>query len=330
MDKEKVIAARRAEMDYFRRMKVYTKVLRSEATRGGHKVITAKWIDTMKGSGEYRSRLVGREIKRDQRLDLFAATPPVETIRFLAAQCAQRQRRKDPWRMAVIDVRRAYFYARARRPLYVEIPDEDRVEGEGDVVGRLEMSLYGTRDAAMNWTLECSGYLKELGFEAGKASPCNFRHRSMDLWLTVHGDDFLIAGPNSSIKWLQRKMRAKFEIKTDILGPKEEGSKEEIGILGRTLRWTSTGIEYEADQKHAKLIIETLGLEKAKAVATPGSKDEAAAVAGGIRRRSLHGSCRGYEVQRSCRQDQLPGDGSVGHPVCGKRMLQKDGQPSAL
>ena len=45
------------------------------------------------------------------------------------------------------DVTRAYFYARARRKVYVELPEEDWEEG---VRGRLEMSKYGTRDAAQN------------------------------------------------------------------------------------------------------------------------------------------------------------------------------------
>ena len=35
----------------------------------------------------------------------------------------------------------------------VELPDEDKLDQERrlDLVGNLVMSLYGTRDAAMNW-----------------------------------------------------------------------------------------------------------------------------------------------------------------------------------
>ena len=122
--------------------------------------------------------------------------------------------------------------------------------------------------------MEYTEHLLSLGFQKGKASPCNFRHEAMDISLTVHGDDFLVAGPLNSVRWLQTKMRAKYEIKTDILGPIEEGCKQEIHVLGRTLRWTKKGIEYEADARHAKLIIEGLGLDNAKSVATPGTKDE--------------------------------------------------------
>ena len=47
----------------------------------GKDPIGTRWIDVNKGDDdnpEYRSRLVAQEIKRDNREDLFAATPPLE------------------------------------------------------------------------------------------------------------------------------------------------------------------------------------------------------------------------------------------------------------
>ncbi len=46
-------------------------------------------------------------------------------------------------------------------------------------------------------------------------------------------------------------------------------------FLNRVIRWTEGGLEYEADPRHAELIIKQLGLEEAKEVATPGEKEEA-------------------------------------------------------
>ena len=60
-----------------------------------------------------------------------------------------------------IDVRRAYFHAAARREVYVELSAEDREEG---MCGRLNKSMYGTRDAAQNWEYEYSGFLEGIGF----------------------------------------------------------------------------------------------------------------------------------------------------------------------
>ena len=70
--------------------------------------------------------MVGREIKDDRRLDLFSATPPLETLKLLISKCARRQGDARPCRMAIVDIKRAYFYAKARRPVFIEIPIEDR------------------------------------------------------------------------------------------------------------------------------------------------------------------------------------------------------------
>ena len=40
------------------------------------------------------------------------------------------------------------------------------------------------------------------------------------------------------------------------------------------LRWTEQGIKYEADPRHAEIIIKDLNLDKAKSVTTPGTKEE--------------------------------------------------------
>ena len=56
----KVVEARAKEVGYIRDKRVYAKILRSQASRNGWKVIQARWIDINKGDDEnpnYRSRL---------------------------------------------------------------------------------------------------------------------------------------------------------------------------------------------------------------------------------------------------------------------------------
>ena len=77
LKRDKVIEARKIEMEYFRKMGVCEKVHRSRAS--GYKVITVRWVDTNQGVGnedDYRSRLVGREVNLNKRNDLFAPIPP--------------------------------------------------------------------------------------------------------------------------------------------------------------------------------------------------------------------------------------------------------------
>jgi len=271
MDREEVIKARRVEMQFFKNMGVYVKVPRETARRHGCKIITTKWLDTNKGDAQnpnYRSRMVGREIKCDKRMDLFSATPPLETLKMITSICARRQSDAKPCRMAIVDIKRAYFYAKARRPVFIEIPAEDREEGEEGMVGQLQLSLYGTRDAAQNWAAEYTSLLTELGFRIGKASPCNFMHDERNIALTVHGDDFTIAADEEQLKWLGEKMRKRYDLKMDVLGP-EAHQQQEVRILNRIIRWTKHGLEYEPDQRHAEKVVSELGLEKSREVSTP-------------------------------------------------------------
>jgi len=149
LEREKVIQARKLEMDFFKRMGVYEKVPKNMAT--GHKVITTRWVDTNKGdeaNPDYRSRLVGREINTGVRPDLFSATPPLETLKLLISHCAQNQQEVNPVRLATIDIKRAYFYAKARRDVYVKIPDEDMEPGDENRVAKLRLSLWHARCSA--------------------------------------------------------------------------------------------------------------------------------------------------------------------------------------
>ena len=75
-----------------------------------------------------RSRLVGCEFAREKRDDLFAATPPLESLRTIAAICASTQNSAKPddnFMLMSNDVSRAYFYAPATGAIYIEIPQED-------------------------------------------------------------------------------------------------------------------------------------------------------------------------------------------------------------
>ena len=275
LDHEQAAKARRLEMDFFRKKKVYEKVPRKMAEELGAKVVTTRWLDINKGDEakpNYRSRLVGREIKTDKRLDLFAATPPLESLKVVTSICASNQQRSNPYRILSIDIKRAYFCAPATRPVFIEIPVEDYEEGDEGRIGKLNVSLYGTRDAAQNWTKEYTEFLSSQGFRAGVASPCNFVNEKRELFLTVHGDDFTITGPAASLTWMDKVMSGRYEIKSEVLGP-ENGQTQELRILNRVLRWTGGGIEYEPDQRHAEIVVKEMNMQNAKPVGTPAVTD---------------------------------------------------------
>ena len=59
----------------------------------------------------------------------------------------------------------------------VELPEETRVEGEGDMVGYLIKSLYGTRNAAAIFQEEVRRFMEGVGFTRGKYNVCTYRHK---------------------------------------------------------------------------------------------------------------------------------------------------------
>ena len=106
------------------------------------------------------------------------------------------------------DVARAFFEAPATRNVCVEIPKEDLSEEDKrhDKVGHLRMSLYGTRDASMNWQEEVAKEMRKLGFTRGRYNPCLYFHQARKLRTLLHGDDFATVGLRSEVKWLKESL----------------------------------------------------------------------------------------------------------------------------
>ena len=106
----------------------------------------------------------------------------------------------------------------------------------------------------------------------GSSSACVFYHPEWYLASSVHGDDFTTVGPKSSLDLFVTKLREKYELKEAArLGPAPEDDKEGR-VLNRIVRWTSKGLEYEADPRQAEKLIEELGLNGAKGLTTPAVK----------------------------------------------------------
>ena len=267
--------ARLEEMEYVNKMNLYTKVPISQCYEVTKRApISIRWIDINKGDSErpnYRSRVVAREINNQKRNDLFAATPPLEAFKTIVSMAASSNKGE---RIMINDVSRAFFHAKATRPVYVQLPEEDRKEGEEGFCGKLNYSMYGTRDAAQNWAAEYSSRLVEAGFQRGHAFPCTFYHKERGIRTLVHGDDYVSVGPPKQLKWLEEQLKSKYQIKTQVLGPDADQARE-IKILNRIISWQgSKGIIYEADPRHVEIILEQLGLKDSKEVITPGTREE--------------------------------------------------------
>ena len=60
--------------------------------------------------------------------------------------------------------------------------------------------------------------------------------------------------------WLENELAKELEVKAKTMGPLKSQEKELV-ILNRTVRWSQAGIEWEADPRHAQVVINELWLE---------------------------------------------------------------------
>ena len=134
------------------------------------------------------------------------------------------------------DISKAFFHARAKRDVFIQLPQEDINKGEDKMCGKQQYSMYGARDAAQNWHEEYSGQLVKIGLVQGKVSPCIFHHRERGIRTYVHGDDYVSTGKPIELKWMKTQLESKYSVKTQVLGPGEDQVKQ-VKIFNRIVKW---------------------------------------------------------------------------------------------
>ena len=143
-------------------------------TRNGEDPIKTRWAETDKGQPgkpNVWARWVAKAYKTHARPELNASTPPLEALKIVLSEIATGKREGKV--VALVDVPRAYFYAPARRSVFVEPPPEGYRPGDEHMCGLLQYSLYGTRRAAQNWEdKHAASTLSDLKLTRGIACPC--------------------------------------------------------------------------------------------------------------------------------------------------------------
>ena len=74
-----------------------------------------------------------REFKSDDRPDLYVGTPPLEALKANKYRLQRDTKRR--FSIMHIDVSRAYFHAKAERPVLIRLPAEDRMGADAGNVG---------------------------------------------------------------------------------------------------------------------------------------------------------------------------------------------------
>lgn len=156
----------------------------------------------------------------------------------------------------------------------MQLPTEDIGPGEEQMCGRLQFSMYGTRDAAQNWHQEYSQQFFDAGLQRGLASLCIFHHPHKGIRTYVHGDEYVSTGMPDALQWMREKLEGKYHVKTQMLGPGKDQCRQ-IKVLNRVITWHGErGLAYEADPRHVELVVQQFGLQDSKLITTPGTREE--------------------------------------------------------
>ena len=212
---------------------------------------------------------MAKEIRTTARPDFYASTPPIEALKVLISIAATSE--YEDICLMHNDVSRAYFHAEAIRPVYVDFNDEDWSPGDENSCGKLNLSMYGTRDAATNWEAAYQKQMKAMQFEIGRASPCLFWIKERNIRTMVHGDDFFSVGRRRDVTWMKTKMEERFALKTTIVGNDEDMEKE-VKVLNRKIKWEFQGLSYEADTRHVPDLLRGMNLEHVRPLGSPGAR----------------------------------------------------------
>ena len=240
LDPKLVAAAVQEELDFMRQLKVYHEVPAEFAAQNCLRPIETRWIYTNKGDAknpQIRARLVAQETKRNSDLMRAARSLqhlPQEGLRFMLSKCMTGPRAKvsETAVLGFYDISRAHFHSAARRKIVIRTPPEDTGCPSGFAL--LDKSMYGTKDAAQCFDVACENAMAKMGYTIGLFSPCLYLHKTENLAVFRHGDDFVVCGTRTQQAEFKSELGQYFIVKQ--LGP-ALGVVPEVRILNRLVRW---------------------------------------------------------------------------------------------
>jgi hypothetical protein len=162
---------------------------------------------------------VAREFKgsggTEERDDIFASTPTPSSLRLLLLKTVNNQGHV----LRTADVTSAFLHAKLVGPaVYTKPPEEwgppQSLKNNGEVIWRVERSLYGRRNSPRSWQDHLCDLLAGFGFKRGRSDGSVFYNGSSDVTLVVHVDDIAVGGPSQEVDGLLEALSKQLLLKT--------------------------------------------------------------------------------------------------------------------
>jgi hypothetical protein len=236
----------------------------------GKNIMRVKWVFKTKRNERneivrYKARLCGKGFSQKEGqdyFDVFAPVARVTTIRSLLALAAV-----NDWELDNMDVVTAFLQSEVEEEIYIELPEGYKERGPNgeEMVGKLNKSLYGIKQAARNWNKAIHEWFISNGFKASDADPCLYVRHGSDgsiLAVILYVDDLIIAGSSRAVvDAFKRDISSRFEM-------------QDLGALKYVL-----GMEVKRDRANKTLeinqtayvdrVLARFGMSNCSPVATP-------------------------------------------------------------
>jgi len=99
-----------------------------------------------------------------------------------------------------VDIKTAFLNAKMDKKKWIKLPDGTE-PGKADEVFRLNLALYGTKQAGRLWGIKLDKELRAMGAVRSKVDPClyTWSHPVHGLvYILVYVDDLIVAGKRAS------------------------------------------------------------------------------------------------------------------------------------
>jgi len=183
------------------------------------KAVKTRYVCDIKRDSEgngtrYKARLVAQGFNQVPGRDFdetWATVPSSATTRALFAVAAAKD-----WEVHHVDVKTAFLNAKMDMEMYIKLPDGTE-PGEAHEVFRLNIALYGTKQAGRLWGITLDKELKAMGAVRSKVDPClyTWSHPVHGLvYILVYVDDLIVAGKSlDGVQAVKNSVSATFDVR---------------------------------------------------------------------------------------------------------------------
>jgi len=210
----------------------------------------------------YKARLVAQGFKHVPGRDsdeTWSPVPGSATTRALFAVAASKD-----WEVHHVDVRTAFSNSKMDKKMYTKLPDGSEL-GEADEVFRLNLALYGTKQAGRLWGIKLDKELKAMGAVRSKVDPClhTWSHPVHGLFdILVYVEDLIVAGKSlDGVQAVKNSVSVTFDVR-------DVGEvKDFIGM--KQMRDRAAKLHTLSNPGHVIVLLEAIGMSSSTPNKTP-------------------------------------------------------------